>query len=69
MKTILALFMTMFAFAAFAGPTENITGCATVADPATNFTTFADPTCYAAPEGGNGIDGVFLSVIDKLNDE
>lgn len=34
----------------FAGTTEDITGCATVADPATNFTTFADPTCYRAPE-------------------
>lgn len=49
-----------------AGPTENITGCATVADPATNFTTFADPTCYAAPEGGSGVDGLFLVVISKL---
>jgi hypothetical protein len=49
-----------------AGTTEDITGCATVSDPATNFTTFADPTCYRAPEGGSGIDGQFLAVIADL---
>ena len=50
----------------FAGTTEKITGCATVADPATNFTTFADPTCYQAPEGGSGIDAAFAALLIDL---
>jgi hypothetical protein len=55
-----AAMLLAFALPALAGPTETITGCATVADPATNFTTFADPTCYQAPHVGG--DGLLLSV-------
>ena len=61
--TITALLLS--ATAALSGPTENITGCATVAAEGSNYTTFADPTCYAAPDGG-GADGFILAALIAL---
>jgi len=66
--TIIALLMTTAP--AFAGPTENITGCATVAVDNTNYTVKADPNCViAVNKGGDDFlmayaTEVFLDGID-----
>lgn len=52
----------IFAGAAFAGPTENITGCATKPVEGGNYTNFVDPNCYKAKDS-TGIDPVFLDFV------
>jgi hypothetical protein len=66
-KTLLttAAFLAM-ALPALSGPTENITGCATVPVPGANYTNFADPTCYSAPEE-SGMDPIFVEVVRSIS--
>lgn len=63
MKIIAALLLT--ATAAFAGPTENITGCATVPVDGANYTVRADVTC-ALPTGNTGASDIVLEVLRSL---
>lgn len=57
--------LALFAGAAFAGPTENITGCATKPVEGGNYTNFVDPNCYKAKDS-TGIDPVFLDFVSSL---
>jgi len=56
-----------------AGPTENITGCATAPAEGSNFTVRVDPTCALAETGGSGGDAFILAglaaVIEDLAEE
>lgn len=47
-KYLLAAGFIAAAFPALAGPTENITGCATAAVEGSNYTVRVDPTCALA---------------------
>jgi hypothetical protein len=67
-----AAVFALFAAPTFAGPTENITGCATAQADNSNFTVFVDPTCYKAPEtsgGGNIFDVVGGLAIGSLTED
>lgn len=69
-KLILTTGFIAAALPALAGTTEAITGCATVEAENSNFTVFADPTCYRAPEGGNGLDATLVAaLISALPDD
>ena len=59
MKTIAALLLT--ATAAVAGPTENITGCATLPVAGANYTVRADVTCALSSDESDG-SGIILAV-------
>lgn len=59
MKIIAALLLT--ATAAFAGPTENITGCATVPVAGSNYTVRADVTCALSNDENDG-SGLLIAV-------
>ena len=61
--TVLAFLLS--ATAAFAGSTEAVTGCATVAVQGANYTTFSDPTCYAAKES-SGNDALIVAVVNAM---
>ena len=49
-----ALAFLLSASAAFAGPTENITGCATAQADNSNFTVRIDPTCSLSSDQSDG---------------
>jgi hypothetical protein len=69
MKTALlttAAMLTVFAFPALAG---TVAGCETVAVEGSNYSVFVDPTCYTAPEGGSGIDGLFYVSFPVVTDD
>jgi hypothetical protein len=71
MKTALlttAAMLTAFAFPdlAVAG---TVAGCETVAVEGSNYSVFVDPTCYTAPEGGSGIDGLFYVSFPVVTDD
>ena len=62
MKTLAAFLLT--ATAAVAGPTENITGCATVPVDGANYTVRADVTCALStdkPDGASILGVVFAA--------
>ena len=44
-----------------AGPTENITGCATAQADNSNFTVRVDPTCDLGSNEGSGLNSLFAS--------
>lgn len=75
MKTLLTLTAAIIGGIALptllmAGPTETITGCATVAVEGSNYTTFVDPTCYSAPEAGKGLDPRLIAALfDAIEDD
>lgn len=46
--------LALFAAPAFAGSTENITGCATVPVQGSNFTVRLDPNCALSNDKGDG---------------
>lgn len=64
MKTSLLTAIAMllaFAFPALAGPTENITGCATAPATNSNFTVRLDPTCPLSADESDG-SGLLVAV-------
>lgn len=70
LTALFAAFFSLFAGFAFAGSTENITGCATVAVEGTNATIFVDPTCPApAVDGGEGIADLVKEVFEDLAEQ
>jgi hypothetical protein len=54
--------------AAFAGPTENITGCATEAVEGSNYTTTVEPGCLKST-GGTSSDGFLLAALSIWADQ
>jgi hypothetical protein len=69
MKLTLSFFL-LSATAAFAGPTENITGCETKPIANSNATQFVDPTCYKPVEtSGDNILTIFAATAAALPEE
>jgi hypothetical protein len=54
--------------AVFAGPTENITGCATEAVEGSNYTTTVEPGCLQST-GGTSSDGFLLAALSIWADQ
>ena len=76
MKTILTLTAAFIGgialpVAVFAGPTETITGCATVAVEGTNYTVRSDVTCALSEnkDGSTFILAGLAAVIEDMADE
>lgn len=66
MKTLLATVALIAAtLPALAGPTENITGCATAPAEGSNFTVRLDPTCALSTDKNDG-SGLFKATASNL---
>lgn len=65
LATIVALFTVVLSWGALAGPTENITGCATAPATNSNFTVRVDVSCPLSDRQGSS-DAIIEFIREKL---